>query len=114
MPTKGRKLFRKGQFYTMFGVGFDAKCIGSERDPRKHRRIRGLLSPGFSAKALLEQEEIVRGVVEKFITKLGEGGDPTVRDMSVWYGLVAFDLIGEMAFGESFNSLDNGQSSIRG
>ncbi|KAG0633323.1 putative cytochrome P450 [Tuber brumale] len=63
---------------------------------------------GFSAKALLEQEDIVQGYVDKLIGQInvyatGPEGDEMVK----WYNFFTFDLIGDLAFGESFASLND-------
>jgi cytochrome P450 len=42
----------------------------AERDPEKHRDIRRLLSHGFSAKALSEQESIMQEYTDMFIAQL--------------------------------------------
>lgn len=81
----------------------------SARDPATHRRIHRLLSPGFSARSLAEQEPLVQGYVDLFLSQVGryatglKGGN-----MVDWYTWVAFDIIGDLAFGEPFGSLDDG------
>ena len=74
--------------------------------------MRRSLSSAFSTKALLEQERIVAGNIDAFITKLGRLGGPKTKglDMSKWYEMSAFDILGDMAFGESFHCIDNGKA----
>lgn len=46
--------------------------------------------------------------MDLLIDRLGEkaqGGEPT--DMTAWYNMVTFDVIGDLGFGESFHSLEN-------
>ena len=51
--------------------------MGSERDPVTHREIRKNLSHAFSARALRDQEEVVRKYVDIFMAQLGRlGNDP--------------------------------------
>ena len=101
----------KSDFYEIFGAGFDSGCIGSERDPARHAGMKRFLVPAFSTKALSDQEDIVQGCVDDFITKLktagGTGKDGL--DMTVWYEMLAFDILGEMAFGESFHCIEEGK-----
>ncbi|KAK8052038.1 hypothetical protein PG993_003423 [Apiospora rasikravindrae] len=110
-PLPGKDIAPKGPFYEVFAAGFSSKCVGSERDPKKHSKMRKMLNPAFSQRGLLEQEEIITGVVDKFVRILGEKGGPGSRglNMTKWYEMNSFDILGEMAFGESFHSLDTGK-----
>ncbi|KAH8660703.1 cytochrome P450 monooxygenase [Tricladium varicosporioides] len=106
----GRTTMVKSEFYDMYGSGFESLCIGSEREPRVHSRMRKSLAPAFSTKALMEQEEIVQGCVNEFVDKLAvEGTKSTGLNMTKWFEMLAFDILGEMAFGESFNCVKNGK-----
>lgn len=110
-PWPGASPFLKTEFYEMYGSGFDSRCIGSERDPAQHNRMKRSLAGGFSNKALLEQEEIVQGCVDKFIEKIADAAaGPQGLNMTDWYEMLAFDVLGEMAFGESFHCIDDGPS----
>jgi hypothetical protein len=101
----------KSEFYDMYGAGFRRLCIGSERDPQKHRKMKQSLTAAFSTKALREQEEIVANVVDAFVDKIGKLGGPKSDglDMTKWYEMLAFDVLGEMAFGESFGCIEDGK-----
>lgn len=101
----------KSEFYDMYGSGFRSPCIGSVRDPIKHRQMKSQLSAAFSTKALIEQEGLVKQAVDKFVNKIGKDGGPGTRgiNMTKWYEMVAFDVLGEMAFGQSFGCIDNGE-----
>lgn len=72
------------------------------------------LYPAFSVKALLEQEKIIHECVDRFVQKIGElQKDAKIAtkglDMTTWFEMVAFDIFGEMAFGESFHAIENGE-----
>lgn len=101
----------KSEFYDMYGSGFNSLCIGSERDPEKHRQMKSFLSAAFSTKALLEQEPLVSQTVDAFITRLGNDGGSETKglDMTKWTEMVAFDILGEMAFGQSFECIIRGE-----
>ncbi|KAH8820182.1 cytochrome P450 [Xylogone sp. PMI_703] len=78
-------------------------------EPREeHMRIRRQLAYGFSEKGMREQEPIIRQYVDLFIKKLRElsatDGEPVT--ISDWYNYCTFDIIGDLAFGESFGCLD--------
>ena len=70
------------------------------------------MSSAFSTKALLEQEQIVAASIDAFIAKLGRVGGRETKglDMRKWYEMCAFDILGDMAFGESFHCIDNGKA----
>lgn len=105
----GKPTLVKSKFYEMYGAGFDSGCIGSERDPKTHGRMKRLLSAAFSTKALSEQEDIVQQCIGNFVDRIGrDGAGPKGLNVSEWYEMVAFDILGEMAFGESFHCVDKG------
>ncbi|RYP76857.1 hypothetical protein DL769_003543 [Monosporascus sp. CRB-8-3] len=73
--------------------------------------MRKMLSPAFSQRCLLEQESIIGGVVDEFVRVIGErapAGSPGIN-VTKWYEMATFDILGEMAFGESFHSLQTGR-----
>ncbi|THY32783.1 hypothetical protein D6D01_02446 [Aureobasidium pullulans] len=73
-------------------------------------RMRKHLSAAFSTKALLEQEDIVQGCIDKFMHRLGSEGDQeTGLNMIKEFEMLAFDILGEMAFGESFGNMEAGK-----
>ena len=109
-PTGERKTHVKSEFYEIFGSGYETLCIGSERDPKKHSAMRKNLSAAFSTRALLEQEPIINKCVNEFIDKIGKMQESTTKglNMTKWYEMISFDILGEMAFGESFHAVTNG------
>lgn len=79
-------------------------------DRADHVRLRRLLSPAFSDKALREQESLIRSYVDLLIVRLRElalAGKPV--DMVQWYNFTTFDIIGDLALGKSFGCLRGGQ-----
>ncbi|KAK8069896.1 hypothetical protein PG994_006512 [Apiospora phragmitis] len=86
-----------------------AKPIGimiAERDD--HRRQRRLLSHAFSEAALAGQEAYIQYYVNLLMARLkerAETGAPV--DMVRWYNFTTFDIIGELAFADPFDSLEN-------
>ncbi|KAJ5218924.1 uncharacterized protein N7498_001023 [Penicillium cinerascens] len=48
----------KSEFYDIYGSGFNSLCVGSERNPQVHNRMRKSLAAALSTKALLEQEDM--------------------------------------------------------
>ncbi|RAQ59967.1 cytochrome P450 [Aspergillus flavus] len=97
----------KSEFYEIYGSGFNSLCIGSERNPETHSRMRKSLAAAFSTKALLEQEDIIQGCVNDFIEGIRS---QTTVNVTKWFEMLAFDILGEMAFGESFHCIENRKS----
>jgi hypothetical protein len=107
-PASGQQHCIKSEFYDVFSAGYDSKCIGSERDPQRHAQMKKLLTPAFSTRALSEQEDIVRDGIDRFLAKIREKGSAkTGLNMTRWYEMLAFDLLGEMAFGKSFGCIED-------
>ncbi|CAJ0553060.1 Ff.00g115720.m01.CDS01 [Fusarium sp. VM40] len=109
--TQGRQTMAKSEFYDMYGSGFESSCIGSERDPRKQSGMKKTLSGAFSTKALSQQECIVQNCVDGFVRRLGQDGCfKQGLNMTKWFEMIAFDILGEMAFGETFHCIETGKS----
>ncbi|KAI0378814.1 benzoate 4-monooxygenase cytochrome P450 [Hypomontagnella monticulosa] len=106
---QGHQLFLKGAFY---GGGVFATSgitsIISESRPEVHREMRGYLSGAFSDRAVVEQEELVAQSIDKFIRLVDvRGSGPKGVDMSIMFESMTFDIVGDLAFGESFGALDS-------
>ncbi|OTA58824.1 putative cytochrome P450 [Hypoxylon sp. EC38] len=102
----GHKTFVKSIFYE--GGSFAAKgvhSIVSERDPVVHGIMRRLLSHAFSNSSLLEQEELVTESVDQFVRRMRAKVGQRV-DIADLFERMAFDIIGNLAFGETFGALE--------
>ena len=79
-----------------------------------HNRIRKVLGPAFSDRAVKAQEYILQGYTDLLITRLRElinsaaEGSAAV-DIESWYSFTTFDTIGDLCLGESFQSLENSE-----
>ena len=82
-------------------------------DDYNHSRYRRSLAHGFSEGSLQKQEPIVKGYIDLLIQRLREQIKTdhwTANvDMVRWYNFTTFDIIGDLAFGESFGCLDNSE-----
>jgi hypothetical protein len=110
-PPPGTDHLIKGEFYEIFGGAYKEGCIGSERDPTLHARKKRNLMAAFSIKALAAQEPIVQGCLDRFVDKLGPSSKNSKGrgiDVAQWLERVAFDILGEMAFGEGFGCVEKG------
>ncbi|TAQ90989.1 hypothetical protein B7494_g721 [Chlorociboria aeruginascens] len=76
-----------------------------------HRRIRRLLNHAFSSQALTAQETLIQDYSLQFINGLRSISSQSpsgIVPLSTWYNLATFDLIGDLAFGESFHGVKTG------
>ncbi|KAI1814036.1 cytochrome P450 [Poronia punctata] len=90
----------------LFFPGDHLSLLGAPRED--HRRMRRQLAPAFSDGALNEQEATITTYVQLLLDKLeehGQGGKPL--DMVEWLNFTMFDIIGDLAFSDSFHSLRN-------
>ncbi|TVY35494.1 Cytochrome P450 monooxygenase [Lachnellula subtilissima] len=115
-PVAGKEQLIKSEFYDMYGSGFKTGCIGSERNPQEHAQKKRDLSAAFSTKSLSQQEKIIQRCIDGFITKIGDCSSKSADGINMvkWYEMVAFDAMGEMAFGESFHCIEKGTSPVDG
>ncbi|KAI0401942.1 cytochrome P450 [Xylaria palmicola] len=109
-PTEPSQARIKGGFYDLVRVT-KSTCITSEKNPEKHKRMKQLLSTAFSPKALREQESVVAKQVDEFVDRLVKEGGPGSGglNLTMWFEMVSFDILGDMAFGESFGCVENGK-----
>lgn len=108
----GHRTFVKSDFYE--GGSFSARGVRSmamERNVDAHAKMRRHLSHAFSSQSLAEQEVLVAENIDKFVNlvgKLGSERDCGI-DMSKGFAMMAFDVIADLAFGETFGGLESGE-----
>ncbi|KAK4235242.1 hypothetical protein C8A03DRAFT_17988 [Achaetomium macrosporum] len=88
--------------------------LGSSRD--EHARFRRILSHGFSAKSMQDQQPLITRYVDLLMRRLKErttdqtsGGrkrKEAVVNLVAWFNFTTFDVIGDLAFGEPFGCLE--------
>ncbi|KAI0163984.1 benzoate 4-monooxygenase cytochrome P450 [Xylariaceae sp. FL1272] len=104
----GHKPFIKSDFYD--GGSFANRgvhSIVSERDVDAHSNMRKYLSSAFSDRALSEQESLITESIDKFIELLPTRGDG--YDIGLGFEMLTFDIIGDLAFGESFGAIESAE-----
>ncbi|KAH8661384.1 cytochrome P450 [Tricladium varicosporioides] len=85
--------------------GAASVIVASDEDHRRQRRIQAHM---FSERALSAQESLINDYVSLLISKLHkEAANPETStvDMVKWYNYTTFDILGELAFGDSFSCL---------
>ncbi|PSN64117.1 cytochrome P450 [Corynespora cassiicola Philippines] len=75
--------------------------------PEDHARLRKFLSPSFSEKGLREMQNRIQSYVDLLVRGLKEESMKGFIDIQKWYNWTTFDMIGDLAFGESFHCLES-------
>jgi len=83
-------------------LALTASCSSNVADHTRHRRI---LSPAFSDKSLRDQEPTITKHVAMLMRRLRERTGTAV-DLVDWFNYTAFDIIGDLTFGEPFGCLE--------
>ncbi|KAG6334969.1 hypothetical protein ID866_4125 [Astraeus odoratus] len=119
----------KSDFYDAF-VSIH-RGLFNTRDRAQHTRKRKIVSHIFSPKSVLEFEPILRSYVEQLLRQWDRLYDSAVKggtgsdgeggwygrdgrlwfDCLPWYNYLAFDIIGDLAFGSPFGMIENAKDS---
>jgi cytochrome P450 len=79
----------------------------------EHTRLRRVLAPAFSDRAIREQETLIQAHVNLLIKGLkGLAQNSETKgnaDLSTWLNWATFDITGDLAFGEPFGCLEEGK-----
>ncbi|KAM7210584.1 Cytochrome P450 [Rhypophila decipiens] len=78
-------------------------------DPEHHARLRKVLAPAFTSRALKAQEPFIQRYVNLLVERIRETATASEDeiDMKDWFIFTTFDIFGDLGFGESFNCLEN-------
>ncbi|KAI9168058.1 Cytochrome P450 monooxygenase BOA3 [Paramyrothecium foliicola] len=105
---QGHKTFIKSDFYDGGSFADQVHSIVSERDPVEHGRMRKYLSHAFSDVSIKKQEGLIAENVDLLMSQLGSlGQKPEGINIVQWFNLATFDIIGSLAFGETFGGLSS-------
>lgn len=107
----GHLPFCKSKYYDGGFFSGLAYSVITERDPSVHAKLRKTLLTAFSDRSLKEQEYLIEEGVNEFISELGAHAaaeQGCCSDIAFWFSLATFDIIGSLAFGESFGGLKTG------
>lgn len=88
-------------------TGLPESLINAE-DEADHDRIRWLMAPAFTPKAVEAQERTVQSYVDLLVQRLRERAAAKEDvDIVSWYNFTTFDIVGDLGFGEPFDCLKN-------
>lgn len=80
----------------------------------EHSRQRRALAHPFSNTALVQQEPLIQGHMDTFVSCLAKLAGPDGLDpvnVSDWLSYATFDIIGDLVFAEPFGCMEAGQST---
>jgi hypothetical protein len=124
---------RKSKFYETLDAGPGGATTHTEIDKERHAARRRILNQAFSEAALRETENFVISNVRKFVRLIGPDSGATVeaesshrdsekskgpdskndenwgtpRNMSDWLNWLAYDIMGNLVFGKSYDCLES-------
>ncbi|QIW97055.1 hypothetical protein AMS68_002573 [Peltaster fructicola] len=104
--------FLKSEYYDAF-VSIH-RGLFNTRDRAEHTRKRKTVSHTFSAKSVGQFEQYIHHNLEELtrqwdrLSKQADGGYYKMDSLN-WFNYVAFDIIGDLAFGQPFGMLEKGQ-----
>ncbi|KAL3480447.1 cytochrome P450 [Aspergillus californicus] len=80
-----------------------------DRDIKRHGETRKRFSSLYSMSSLVNYEAFVDQCADVFFQRLGEFADRDVKfNLGEWFQFYAFDVIGEITYGQRFGFLDKG------
>lgn len=105
---KGHEEFGKSSWYDAFST--TGESLFSTRSKKRHAMKRRMVAHSFSMQSLYHFEPYADTTIGIFLRKMDEfanTGQPF--DIYFWFELFTMDLMGELAFGQSFGTLKAGQ-----
>jgi tryprostatin B 6-hydroxylase len=82
----------------------------SSRDRTAHDRRRRVWSPAFGDKALRDYAKRIKIYDDQLISRINAASSSgSSMNASKWFNYYSFDAMGDLAFGKSFNMLQNDQ-----
>jgi tryprostatin B 6-hydroxylase len=91
-----------------YDAGAPHHSMHTVRDKAVHDRRRRYWAPAFSDKALRDYEGIMQDFNAKLLKRIDEfQGGPV--NVTKWFNLYSFDVMGRLAFGKDFSMLDSGE-----
>ncbi|KAG9229378.1 cytochrome P450 monooxygenase-like protein [Amylocarpus encephaloides] len=96
---------RKAEWYDC--VAYPEKALNLERNRIIHGARRKIWDRAFSAKSLRDYEGRVKIYTDQLMSQLNANSGKAI-DACQWFNFYAFDIMGEMAFGQSFEMIKSG------
>lgn len=107
--SRNHKTFLKTQWYAQQAAELPPGSLVIEVNPKIHQDARRSLSHAFSAKALGYQSNVLEHYTDLFVDQLDKlGGVAEGISLDEWFNWLTFDIVGDLAFGESFDAVTEG------
>ncbi|KAE9366697.1 cytochrome P450 [Stipitochalara longipes BDJ] len=106
-PHKPGAVFLKDPVFYIVDDQLRAKQITNIPDHEEHEQARKMFGPAFSPKALSQQQDIVLKYVNMLMIAIQVESRKGPINLVEYYNWVTSDVLGELAFGESFGSVKN-------
>lgn len=111
----GSQAYPKTEVWSAPAPGRAASLV-NVTDNAYHGKMRKRMESGFTERAVASQESIVLGYIDLMINQLRAkvtetGNGEIVLDIVKWFVFVTVDIIGDLAFGESFQCLEKGEAT---
>ncbi|KUJ07472.1 cytochrome P450 [Mollisia scopiformis] len=103
---KSGEIFTKDHKFYITDDTLRAPHVNSIINVEEHAKARKILSPAFSSRSLLDQEDVVIKYADMLMVAIAEESRKGPLDLDMYYNWVTFDVLGELAFGESFGSVE--------
>jgi cytochrome P450 len=111
---------RKAHFYSAFPATKGAWSTHSAIDKTLHARKRRVLSQAFSDNAMRGLQPHILNVIRTFTEAIGDWPSRTAqgkkdswstpKDMGLWANYMSYDVLGDICYGESFNTLETSEN----
>lgn len=94
----------------IYDTDLDKSLVSAPRE--RHGPMRRTLAAAFSARAMAAQQPLINGFIDLLVQRLREQGESGTKslNMTKWYEWTTFDIIGNLALGESFECLQRSGS----
>lgn len=109
MGGGSKELAKWGDVYLL--PAFMAPHLQNTVDKEHHKMLRRAVAPGFSDQSLRAQEPLVSKYIQNLTERLREScsAGRDVFNLEKWYRFTVFDIIGDLALGESFGCLNSAE-----
>ncbi|KEF61056.1 uncharacterized protein A1O9_02621 [Exophiala aquamarina CBS 119918] len=105
---KGAEEFGKSSWYDAFST--TGESLFSTRSKKRHAIKRRMVAHSFSMQSLYLFEEYADMMIERFLRRMDSFAKTAQPfDIYFWFELFTMDLMGELAFGQGFGTLDAGK-----
>lgn len=97
---------KKTTWYNTWRATIHAPAFFSEQDKKTHSFLRKRVSAAYTMTAILKVENYIQKCLDLMLVKLKNHADAgNSVDMAAWTNAFAFDVVGELSYGESLGQL---------